>query len=242
MNKIGTLDIIKAYLGNKELSANNAYIGEIPLINAPIIDDRLRFEALEDNSVIGLAQKSTVYSVLQYSLDGDNWNDLTTSSSITMNTGDQLFIRGKMTSNGSRDIYNNFSISGKVEVKGKIMYIYDYENIESNIVYTYTFRRLFYNCSGLIDAKNLIFPDTLPTQCCASMFNNCDNLLYAPALTATSIGNSCYNYMFENCTSLTTVPSNMLPATTLALYCYSYMFYNCSSLTSAPELPATTLA
>lgn len=32
MNKIGTLDIIKAYLGNKELSANNAYIGEISLI------------------------------------------------------------------------------------------------------------------------------------------------------------------------------------------------------------------
>lgn len=32
MNKIGTLDIIKAYLGNKELSANNAYMGEIPLI------------------------------------------------------------------------------------------------------------------------------------------------------------------------------------------------------------------
>ena len=32
MNKIGTLDIIKAYLGNKELTANNAYIGEISLI------------------------------------------------------------------------------------------------------------------------------------------------------------------------------------------------------------------
>lgn len=32
MNKIGTLDIIKAYLGNKELTANNAYMGEISLI------------------------------------------------------------------------------------------------------------------------------------------------------------------------------------------------------------------
>jgi hypothetical protein len=32
MNKIGTLDIIKAYFGTKELSVNNAYIGEIPLI------------------------------------------------------------------------------------------------------------------------------------------------------------------------------------------------------------------
>ena len=32
MNKIGTLDIIKSYLGNKELSADNAYIGEIELV------------------------------------------------------------------------------------------------------------------------------------------------------------------------------------------------------------------
>ena len=32
MNKIGTLDIIKAYFGTKELSVNNAYIGEISLI------------------------------------------------------------------------------------------------------------------------------------------------------------------------------------------------------------------
>ena len=32
MNKIGTIDIIKSYLGTKELSANNAFIGEIELI------------------------------------------------------------------------------------------------------------------------------------------------------------------------------------------------------------------
>ena len=32
MNKIGTLDIINAYLGNKELTSNNAYVVEIPLI------------------------------------------------------------------------------------------------------------------------------------------------------------------------------------------------------------------
>ena len=32
MNKIGTIDIIKSYLGNKELTANNAFIGEIELI------------------------------------------------------------------------------------------------------------------------------------------------------------------------------------------------------------------
>ena len=47
--------------------------------------------------------------------------------------------------------------------------------------------------------------------------------------------------MFEGCTSLTTVPSNMLPATTLVNKCYYYMFLYCTSLTTAPLLPATTL-
>lgn len=32
MNKIGTINIIKAYLGTKELTATNAYVGEFPLI------------------------------------------------------------------------------------------------------------------------------------------------------------------------------------------------------------------
>ena len=57
---------------------------------------------------------------------------------------------------------------------------------------------------------------------------------------STTISNSyCYNYMFDNCTSLTTAPA--LPATTLADFCYYSMFYNCTSLTTAPALPATTL-
>ena len=47
--------------------------------------------------------------------------------------------------------------------------------------------------------------------------------------------------MFEQCSSLTTVPSNLLPATTLAENCYQYMFNGCSSLTTLPKLPATTL-
>lgn len=49
----------------------------------------------------------------------------------------------------------------------------------------------------------------------------------------------CYEYMFKDCTSLTTAPE--LPATTLSNNCYRGMFNGCTSLTSAPELHATTL-
>jgi hypothetical protein len=51
---------------------------------------------------------------------------------------------------------------------------------------------------------------------------------------------SCFNMLFAECDILLTAPA--LPATTLASSCYSRMFYNCTSLTQAPALPATTLA
>ena len=75
--------------------------------------------------------------------------------------------------------------------------------------------------------------------CYNYMFYNCTSLTTAPSLPATTLTSYCYSSMFYNCTSLTTAPS--LPATTLANNCYSSMFYGCTSLTTAPSLPATTL-
>jgi hypothetical protein len=58
-------------------------------------------------------------------------------------------------------------------------------------------------------------------------------------LPSTTLASSCYNTMFDGCTSLTTAPE--LPATTLANSCYTSMFKGCNSLTEAPELPSTIL-
>ena len=57
MNKIGTLDIIKAYLGNKELSVNNAYVGELPLIKGsgpepePVPNNEIWYTSSDGNIV-----------------------------------------------------------------------------------------------------------------------------------------------------------------------------------------------
>ena len=91
--------------------------------------------------------------------------------------------------------------------------VYGDDFIGKTTIYDRNFKMLF-GYSGLISAENLILP-------------------------ATTLANSCYEYMFYNCTSLTQAPE--LPATTLANRCYHGMFYNCTSLTQAPELPATTL-
>ena len=72
---------------------------------------------------------------------------------------------------------------------------------------------------------------------------NIENLLdYATVQSGEHpvMGEGCYRYMFNGCTSITRAPE--LPATTLAHNCYECMFYGCTSLTHAPELPATTLA
>ena len=73
------------------------------------------------------------------------------------------------------------------------------------------------------------------------LFQDCTGLTSAEnlILPATTLTNGCYDSMFQDCTSLTTAPE--LPATVLTDWCYSGMFYGCTNLTTAPELPATTL-
>ena len=58
--------------------------------------------------------------------------------------------------------------------------------------------------------------------------------------TTVNTENARFNYLFENCSALTSAPE--LPATILADGCYQGMFKGCTNLTVAPELPATTLA
>ncbi len=81
---------------------------------------------------------------------------------------------------------------------------------------------------------------TLVNSCFRYMFQDCTSLTQAPVLPATTLADYCYSSMFSGCTSLTQAPA--LPATTLADHCYSSMFQGCTSLTQAPVLPATTLA
>ena len=58
--------------------------------------------------------------------------------------------------------------------------------------------------------------------------------------TTVNTANAKFNYLFENCSVLTSAPE--LPATILTDACYQGMFKGCTNLTVAPELPATTLA
>ena len=96
MNKIGTLDIIKAYLGNKELSANNAYIGEIPLIkrSEPLYKDYFYLQPSQavtyNVGTDGGVVSTTKINTFEYSFDQINWsaiNDIPHSGG-SMSIGD----------------------------------------------------------------------------------------------------------------------------------------------------------
>jgi hypothetical protein len=99
------------------------------------------------------------------------------------------------------------------------------------------------NLNTLLNYQNP--PTTLEQYCYYRMFNDCSSLtsISSDLLPATTLGEDCYFCMFGRCTSLIRIPSGLLPATTLKEDCYTLMFYSCSSLIRIPSdlLPATTL-
>ena len=193
---------------------------------------------------LGATQKS-----IKYKKNEGEWYDITSNTgssapSISVSAGDVLQFKGdNATYSYGTSYYNRFVGTAKFEVEGNIMSLIDSQNFATatTLEISFTFCRLFYDCSGLTSAENLVLPaTTLAEYCYYQMFFGCTSLTTAPKLPATTLTNYCYTRMFQGCTSLTTAPE--LPATTLVSQCYNYMFNGCASLTTVPELPATTLA
>ena len=184
---------------------------------------------------------------LQYSKDKETWTTIKLSgtNTIRMNSGERVYFRNDSGSfnwyKKARDrFYTQIKCSNNHKVGGNINSLLDYNNY--NVAITpYCFFSLFYENKYLTDANELIFSKTsLASHCYQYMFYNCTSLTTAPELPATTLAYNCYDSMFYGCNSLTTAPE--LPATTLAPNCYDSMFGSCTSLTTAPTLPATTLA
>ena len=98
------------------------------------------------------------------------------------------------------------------------------------------------NIMSLVVPEGFATASTLGNRCFCYLFNECSTLVSAGNLQmpATSMGTYCYQYMFHSCTAMTDAPE--LPSTTLSSGCYNNMFMGCSNLVKAPELPATALA
>ena len=240
------------------------------------LKEPLTFKIISGGTIVWKSADTSIAKTISYSKDnGDTWTNITANedgTNINVNLGDVIIFKGDNSGYASSLLsYNAFQTTGDTlfSVQGNIMSLIDSTGFATaeTLTDSYTFCKLFYNCSGLVSAENLILPataltdscyhtmfyncasltaapelpaTTLASDCYAYMFINCNSLTTAPALPATTLANNCYWGMFQGCTSLTTAPS-ILPATALTEYCYCEMFDGCSSLTSAPALPATAL-
>ena len=261
INSYATENDIQIALENGELlKPYVAYIEDVNRIDwnsKEIVDyttEYLTFNILSAGTINWTASRTSITKTIDYKKNNGEWVSITSntsSSAPTINVveGDKLQFKGNNTaysSSGSgifNKLYNSFGGSALFEIEGNIMsliYGDDFKN-NSTISSDYTFGSLFYNCTGLTSAENLVLPaTTLADYCYEKMFYGCTKLTTAPALPANTLADYCYDSMFKGCTSLTT--ASELPATTLANRCYYYMFDSCTSLATAPELPATTLA
>ena len=97
------------------------------------------------------------------------------------------------------------------------------------------------NIENLLDYKTVKEGNhpKMGNTCYNSLFLNCTSLTTAPELPATELSSSCYYRMFEGCKSLKNAPE--LPAVDLTNGCYQYMFRGCTSIKTAPKLLATSL-
>ena len=201
-------------------------------------EDYLTFVAKESGTFTFTPKNSNVIS---YSTDnGTTWTE---GNTVSVNNGDKALWKGTMTPASYQGI-GTFNSTGNFDVQGNPMSLLFGDNYKEQTDLTgkdYAFHNLFSGNTKVVNAENLSLPaTTLANSCYYYMFYDCTNLTTAPELPAETLASYCYSNMFEGCTSLTTAPE--LPATTLAESCYAAMFFACTNLVNAPELPATTLA
>ena len=108
----------------------------------------------------------------------------------------------------------------------------EFDYIFTNINYPIAvMKNMFKGCTNLTEPlPSYISNSTLSESCFEGMYENCTSLTKAPALGQTQLANRCYYRMFAGCTSLKNAP--VLPANKDQLKdsCYAYMFNGCEKL------------
>lgn len=194
-------------------------------------------EALEDGDIIW----ELSYRPIKYSKNGGEWiSETVRILTIPVEAGDEVAFMN------DDEWFSSGNISQteiRFNAKGNIMSLQDGDNFRtSKIINEEEFFSYLFKWSGIVSAENLILPATSLTESCYEfMFNYCENLINAPRiLPAITLSSHCYYGMFQNCSNLINIPE--LPAMALSDGCYAYMFKYCIKLVNAmPILPALSL-
>ena len=197
----------------------------------------------------GTPASGTYATSVECSKDKLTWNTLSltpgVTNTISLNQGEKIYFRNDSGYFNYTDDSNNYytTITGSKSHKlgGNINTLINYTDLSNVSLSQGCFNRMFLSDIELVDASDLKLPSTtLKPHCYRALLNDCQSLLYAPALPATTLANKCYYAMFYGDYSLISAPE--LPATNLANACYESIFRSCTSLTSVTIYATSTVA
>ena len=180
--------------------------------------------------------KNYTFPNLEYSVNNGKWTSVVANESVTFGgaNGD-LRLRGTNNINGTTSAnlnqttydydYSKICFSDgnvKVACEGNIRTLLDYKTYKTVNTNEARFYKLFYNCNELISAPELP-ATTLAKGCYWGMFYNCENLTFAPKLRATTLAERCYGSMFYGCTKLSTV-TMLAPSTQITGKIFNWLY------------------
>ena len=126
-----------------------------------------------------------------------DWNTYFANTELEIPAGTTVAFRGNLLPDSEVGGIGTFDISGQCNISGDLLAL-----VEDNIMRDYEFKGLFKNCISIINAKNLVLPDTLAEGCYEELFYGCYSLESAPILSCSTLEDNCYEKMFYNCAAL----------------------------------------
>lgn len=203
---------------------------------AVTLETPFTIEAIEEGDVILSISNREAIS-LEYSINQGDIQKRTIEDTLIV----KLKKGDKMELFGDNDKAPYIQTTPKCYIYGNVMSLLSSTSFGelSTIESPHAFDSMFWDNTNIMlhDSKKLILPaKRLSKGCYQFMFEGCTSLTSVPELPAKILAESCYEGMFQGCASLAKAPE--LPATVLSEGCYAGMFAGCTSLTTAPELPA----
>ena len=236
------------------------YGGARPVPPTPTVD-YMYFEAVEANSTVLMTSTLTTAPNLEYSTDGETWQEwqhTTADGTHTFDTltltavGDRVYLRGNnpnglgtMPEGEEMPLHSHFDMTGKIATGGNIMSLLD-KDAEMTEIPAYGFAFLFASFdeenpnTSFTAAADMHTVTTIGEGGCSFMYYGCTSLTAAAAMPAlTTIGEDGCGGMYAGCTSLTAA-ANMPLLTTIGESGCNGMYYVCTSLTAAANMPLLT--
>lgn len=202
---------------------------------------------------------SNYQRVFIYSIDGGDWDSIalgkrqngshTETETITLDAGSTISIAGDfpnwyVTDGSSNEWSWRIEIDANggnyAEIYGNIMSLTDSSDFYNKFsVADNAFSYLFAGSTGILHAENLVLPaTTLGEECYEGMFDSCNGLIDGPKiLPAPTLTGKCYKWMFDGCNSLIKAPEIMADWVVQdAGECCMCMFRNCTSLKEVQDI------